>query len=113
MTAFGDRNKANGHSACNRAKQQQEIGYLLTFFYYWKLDSTMMSSLRNNQQKVDSKRQQLLQVQQMFRSFAGQLEAQLKGSTGEDSARGMNYKRTHKNANSCSLPATGSGRQKA
>merc|ERR1712032_70533 len=111
--AFGDRNKKNGHNCCNRAQQQQEIAYLLTMFYYWKMDTVMSSSLRGNQQKVDSKRQQLLQVQQMFRSFAGQLEAQLKGSAGDESARGMAYKRTHKNAGSCSLPDINSGRPKA
>jgi len=112
MTAFGDRNKKSGHAACNRGKQQQEIAYLLTMFYYWKLDAVMSSSLKTNQQKVDSKRQQLLQVQQMFRSFAGELEAQLKGSTGDESARGMAYKRTHnKSGGSCSLPDINSGRR--
>merc|ERR1719188_950712 len=111
MTAFGERNKKNGHAACNRAKQQEEIAFMLTMFYYWKLDASMSSSLRNNQQKVESKRQQLLQVQQMFRSFAGQLEAQLKGSTGVESARGMAYKRTHKSGGSCSLPDINSGRR--
>jgi len=69
----------------------------------------MCSNHRSNQSKVDSKRQQLLQVQQMFRNFAGQLEAQLKGSAGDDSARGA-YKRTSKNAGSCSLPDINSGR---
>jgi len=110
MSQFGDRNKANGRALGNRSSQQQDISVLITLFYYWRLDSVMCSNHRGNQTKVDSKRQQLLQVQQMFRNFAGQLEAQLKGSSEVDSARGMHYKRTNKNASSCSLPEISSGR---
>lgn len=110
MSQFGDRNKASGRNLGNRANQQQDLAVMITIFYYWRLDSVMCSNHRTNQTKVDSKRQQLLQVQQMFRNFAGQLEAQLKGSAEGDSARGMHYKRTNKNAGSCSLPEISSGR---
>merc|ERR1712039_664792 len=110
MTMFGDRNKAGAHGACDRATYHQQVALQLTCFYSWRLEAVLSANHRTNQAKVDSKRQQLLGVQQMFRQFAQQLEAQLKGSTGDDSARGLKYARTNKNHGACSLPDINSGR---
>jgi len=109
--AFGDRNKKNGGRVCDRATHQQNLALLLGIFYEWRLDAAVTANHRSNLAKVDSKRQQLLGVQLMFRDFAGQLETQLKGSAGDDTSRGQKYRTTSKKGGGqCSLPNINSNR---
>lgn len=111
MSAFGERNKASGRQVCDRATQQANLGLYLTIFYEWKREAMLNANTRMNQHKVTAKREQLLGVQKMFREFANQLEAQLKGSdAGDNTARGMKYARTKKDPGSCSLPDIHSNR---
>merc|ERR1740121_1419358 len=112
MTQFGERNKESGNRVCDRATHHQNLALLLSCFYEWRFDAVTTACHRNNLAKVESKRQQLLQVQHMFRDFAAQLETQLKSSS-QDSARGHQYRRTgkDKNAGGVSLPDIHSGRK--
>jgi len=78
------KNKMKAEDCMERAQTQGEITLLLEVFNAWKLDAMMDASLRMHHGKIDAKRQQLVGVQQMFRSFANQLEKSIKeGSTGD------------------------------
>mmetsp|Transcript_119635 Transcript_119635/g.194610 ORF Transcript_119635/g.194610 Transcript_119635/m.194610 type:complete len:173 (+) Transcript_119635:1-519(+) len=87
LGVFGDRNKGSAKSVMQRAADHANNMTLLRHFNAWRLDATVERLLRQNQGRIDSKRQQLLQVQQMFRNFAVQLEAGIK--SGADSDRDL------------------------
>merc|ERR1712125_244460 len=71
MGNFNSKNKAGAMGVQERAAFMQD-------FNAWKLDTRMEKTLAYHGASIDSKRQQLVMVQQMFRNFAVQLESGLK-----------------------------------
>eukprot|EP00440_Ansanella_granifera_P049312 gb/GFBE01053426.1/.p1 GENE.gb/GFBE01053426.1/~~gb/GFBE01053426.1/.p1 ORF type:complete len:584 (+),score=185.26 gb/GFBE01053426.1/:1-1752(+) len=84
FAAFAQQNKAAGNSAMERARYYTEQMLLMQTFYNWRMDWQMEMTLHKYHSKIDAKRQQLVGVHQMFRSFAQQLESGLKGSQDSD-----------------------------
>mmetsp|Transcript_32377 Transcript_32377/g.58835 ORF Transcript_32377/g.58835 Transcript_32377/m.58835 type:complete len:578 (-) Transcript_32377:119-1852(-) len=101
LQAFGLRTKAAGSSAMERSKHYSEQMLLMQTFYNWKMDWSMEMTLKGYHAKIEAKRQQLMGVHQMFRSFATQLESGLKGS---DSDRSFKRRDLVKSEHSLSLP---------
>merc|ERR1711957_495796 len=93
-----------------RARKHGDDMTALKFFNAWRKDAKTEGTLKQYHAKIDGKRQQLLQVQQMFRNFATQLESGLKENA--DSARGgvsfdkseKSEKRMQKSDGTVSLP---------
>merc|ERR1712071_598031 len=54
------------------------MGVLRRHWNAWRLHARLEGTLAQYQAKIEAKKQQLYQVQQMFRSFAAQLEAGLR-----------------------------------
>merc|ERR1712087_757005 len=67
-----------------RAEYEANNRLLLMCMNSWKMETSVEKALRKYHLKVDAKRQQLVQVQQMFRGFANELE---RGLRDGDSAR--------------------------
>jgi len=75
--SFGERNKKGAMSAMERAHQHQNMMIYLQFFNAWRMDWRVEKMLILHNKRIESKRQQLLGVQQMFRNFALQLESNI------------------------------------
>jgi len=111
MGAFKSRNKAGAMGAQERASYQQELGTLTRVFSAWKLDTKMEKALLYHGNSIDSKRQQLVMVQQMFRNFAVQLESGLKeDNSGRTFEQRTPKKKLSKGDGSVSLPDIHQGR---
>jgi len=104
MGSFNSKNKAGAMSASERAAYNQDLMILMRTFNSWKLDTKMELTLRLHSGKIDSKRQQLVMVQQMFRNFAIQLESGLKEDNSDRFAGGSGKKKMQKTEGSVSLP---------
>jgi hypothetical protein len=90
FSMFGDRSKAGGQSAMDKAAYYSNQLAILRCWGAWKSDTKIMAVHRSYHHKVEAKRNQLLGVQQMFRNFASELESGLKGSL---SSRGDMWER--------------------
>merc|ERR1712232_307606 len=113
MGGFNSRNKQGAMSATERAAFQQDLMLYTRIFNAWKLDTKMERALLMHGARIDSKRHQLVMVQQMFRNFAVQLESGLKednsGRAFEQQGSGSK-KKLSKGEGSCSLPDINQGR---
>jgi len=78
MATFGERNKKSARNVSERARLHAEAMVTQYCFGSWKLDTRMEMTVRKYHEQIDAKRKQLLNVQQMFRNFAQQLESGLK-----------------------------------
>jgi len=87
MGAFGDRNKKGAQSVMERQHQHGLIMLYLKVWGAWLLDTRVEKLLKTHKGRIDGKRQQLVGVQQMFRNFAKQLEANIQ--SGADSQRDL------------------------
>jgi len=85
--SFGARGKTSGISASERMAYYQDMAIVISAWSAWKLDTRTEKALGFYHGKIDSKRKQLLGVQEMFRSFANELEGGLKTASAE-STRG-------------------------
>mmetsp|Transcript_41115 Transcript_41115/g.107027 ORF Transcript_41115/g.107027 Transcript_41115/m.107027 type:complete len:594 (-) Transcript_41115:61-1842(-) len=85
--SFGARGKTSGMSAAERAAYYQDMELVIRTWSAWKLDTRTEKQLRFYHGRIDAKRKQLLGVQEMFRSFANELEGGLKKASAE-STRG-------------------------
>merc|ERR1711874_544617 len=101
---FNSKNKAGAMGVQERAAYMQVLNA-------WKLDTRMEKTLAYHGASIDSKRQQLVMVQQMFRNFAVQLESGLKddnsGRTFDNSSG--RKKKMNKGEGSVSLPEINPG----
>jgi len=115
LQAFGQGRKAASGSAMERSEYYSTQMLLMQVFFNWKMDWSMEMTLKGYHSKIDAKRQQLMGVHQMFRSFATQLESGLKGG---DSDRSFKRRDLVKTEHSLSLPdihkpgTPGSGKQR-
>merc|ERR1712188_146451 len=75
---FGERNANNAKTVMERARLHLEEMVLRRHWNAWRLHARLEGTLAQYQAKIEAKKQQLYQVQQMFRSFAAQLEAGLR-----------------------------------
>jgi len=82
--SFGERNKKGAMSAMERAHQHQLTMLYLKFFNAWRLDYKIEKQIKEHGARIESKRQQLLGVQQMFRNFALQLESNINAGGASD-----------------------------
>mmetsp|Transcript_117630 Transcript_117630/g.315404 ORF Transcript_117630/g.315404 Transcript_117630/m.315404 type:complete len:594 (-) Transcript_117630:42-1823(-) len=85
--AFGAKGKTAGMSAAERVTYYNDMSLVIKTWSAWKLDTRMEKQLRFYHGRIDAKRKQLLGVQEMFRSFANELEGGLKKASAE-STRG-------------------------
>mmetsp|Transcript_58378 Transcript_58378/g.126271 ORF Transcript_58378/g.126271 Transcript_58378/m.126271 type:complete len:572 (+) Transcript_58378:53-1768(+) len=76
--AFGERNRKNARNVMDRARQHLVEMLLQQVWNAWRRDARMERAMRSYHVKIEAKRQQLMGVQQMFRTFAVQLETGLK-----------------------------------
>lgn len=109
--AFGARNKKGAQSVMERAHEHGLIMLYLKVFGAWRIETKIEQTCKAQQGRVDGKRSQLLGVQQMFRTFAVQLETNIQA--GADSSRDLaggpppGYKKAkgmQRNDGSVSLP---------
>jgi len=112
MGNFNSKNKASSMGVQERAAYMQDMQLYMQVFNAWKLDTRMEKTLAYHGASIDSKRQQLVMVQQMFRNFAVQLESGLKddnsGRTFDNSSG--RKKKMSKGEGSVSLPDINQGR---
>jgi hypothetical protein len=128
LGAWGDRNKKGAKSVMERAHEHNLHMLYLKVFGAWRLDTKIEQALKHHQRRIEGKKKQLQEVQQMFRNFAVQLEKSI--SAGGDSTRdlqkgppvGYGRRGMKKNEGSVSLPdiharpgssGRGSGRKEA
>ena len=83
---FGNKNKMSGMSVMERQAYFVDQMLLLRCFNALRLEGRTSAAMAGYHAKIDAKRQQLMGVQQMFRTFALELESGLK--QGENSSRG-------------------------
>lgn len=101
LAAFKTRSKGHAGLATGKTIMSLEEMLKIQVLNAWRLDSRLEATLKLHHAKVESKRQQLLGVQQMFRTFAHQLDTRLKGSFDSDRTSG---KRLNKTEGTVSLP---------
>eukprot|EP00929_Paragymnodinium_shiwhaense_P110195 TRINITY_DN7699_c0_g1_i1.p1 TRINITY_DN7699_c0_g1~~TRINITY_DN7699_c0_g1_i1.p1 ORF type:complete len:651 (+),score=233.11 TRINITY_DN7699_c0_g1_i1:139-2091(+) len=77
------RNKASAKAALDKAAAADEEAIKLKMFHAWRLDSRLETLFSKNSNKIEGKRQQLFQVQHMFRTFASNLEDSLHQNVAE------------------------------
>lgn len=83
--AWADSRVFPGQSLLHATVSGYEQFLLIRMLCSWRMETKMEGVLRLHHAKMEAKRSQLLGVQQMFRTFATQLEAGLRG--GDDSSR--------------------------
>lgn len=79
--AWAQRSASRGAAALTKVAQYLENSLAGRALLAWRSFQQMEKTMRTFHVKVDAKKQQLQQVQQMFKTFAGQLEIGLKGSS--------------------------------
>mmetsp|Transcript_62692 Transcript_62692/g.104252 ORF Transcript_62692/g.104252 Transcript_62692/m.104252 type:complete len:527 (-) Transcript_62692:192-1772(-) len=72
--------RGNAKSVASKANRMEEENMLMVFFQSWNMDTKMERVIRHYGGKLDQKKHQLDAVQNMFKSFASQLEQGI-GST--------------------------------
>lgn len=108
---FGERNANNAKTVMERARLHLEEMVLRRHWNAWRLHARLEGTLAQYQAKIEAKKQQLYQVQQMFRSFAAQLEAGLREDvTDHKLAKKSQKSMNRSNEGSVSLPNIHSGR---
>jgi hypothetical protein len=86
FSSLGTAGKMKGKSALEKATHYLEEAIILRCWNAWRLDTRVEATLRQFHGKIEAKRKQLVGVQEMFRSFANELESGLK--RGAESTRG-------------------------
>lgn len=84
FSSFGDRSKSIGSTAMDKSAVLLDERIMIRCLGAWRCEARVNGVLRNYARKVEAKRQQLVGVQHMFRSFANDLES---GTTPGLSAR--------------------------
>lgn len=84
LSGFKDRNSDNAKATMARATKHLEEMLMLRLFNAWRLDARMSSLMGFYSKKVDVKKQQLGDVQKLFKSFADRLNTGLKDQTPRD-----------------------------
>jgi len=108
---FGERNANNAKTVMERARLHLEEMVLRRHWNAWRLHARLEGTLAQYQAKIEAKKQQLYQVQQMFRGFAAQLEAGLREDVTDAKAPKKSQKSMNRsNEGSVSLPNIHSGR---
>jgi len=82
-----DRCKSNNHLLVEGLEKQRQSDVQLEVFSLWRTFAGIESKVLGHKVKVDAKRQQLQGVQTLFRSFASQLEKQLRESQSQKESR--------------------------
>merc|ERR1719313_2553730 len=114
---YKDLKKAGAMSAGQKAQAVKEYGLYIHSFLLWTEFCRVERLLRYYSMRVESKKHQLQGLQNMFRTFATQLEQGLKDGTPRDTAAIKNgSKKMNKTDGSVSLPnihkpPSASGRQ--
>lgn len=101
FSMFGNKNKMSGMSVMERQAYVVDQMLLLRCFNALRLEGRTSAAMAGYHAKIDAKRQQLMGVQQMFRTFAMELESGLKA--GDNSSRG-DRKVMSKSEGAVSLP---------
>lgn len=102
---FCARGKKGAKSVMERAKQHMDAMLLLKLLNCWKMETSVEATLRKYHLKVDAKRSQLVQVQQMFRGFSSQLERGLReGESARDHGTNRSKRSLGKSEGTVSLP---------
>lgn len=86
VKVFSSRVKKPALAALEATAVMQDDSLLVQVLWAWRMEAKAEATMRLHRAKIDAKRQQLVGVQQMFRTFAQQLEAGLR-NTGCDSNR--------------------------
>merc|ERR1719453_693992 len=72
--SLNQKQKAGAKSVASRCHQQEEENMMMTFFYAWSTETREQRVIKVYDAKLSNKKNQLDQVQTMFKSFANQLE---------------------------------------
>merc|ERR1719223_2724963 len=72
--SLNNRQKGNAKSVASKCHQQEEENMIMIFFYAWSTEAREQRVIKVYDTKLNNKKNQLDQVQTMFRSFANQLE---------------------------------------
>ncbi|CAL1151795.1 unnamed protein product, partial [Cladocopium goreaui] len=80
IEAVRQRSRNNNHLLVQGLEKQYHSDMQLEIFSHWRTFAGVESKVLGHKVKVDAKRQQLQGVQSLFRSFAAQLERQLRES---------------------------------
>lgn len=81
------RSRHNNHLLVEALEKQHRSDLQLEIFSLWRTFAGVESKVLGHKIKVDAKRQQLQGVQSLFRSFAAQLERQLRESHSQKESR--------------------------
>jgi len=81
LNAFSGRNKASAMSAMERSAQLQDAEMTCYFFCIWKRETRVERMRRYGKHKNEKRKQDLMGVKGLFRSFANDLESSLKAGT--------------------------------
>lgn len=115
FSEFGNRNANNAKTVMERARLHLEEMVLRRHWNAWRLHARLEGTLAQYAAKIEAKKQQLYQVQQMFRQFAAKLEAGLREDDVTDhklhKKKTANYGGMSRNDGSVSLPDIHSGRK--
>lgn len=86
--------RANAHGVQSRVNEQIAMNLCLRMYNAWKVESGSNRVAKHYEKKYESKKRQLMGVQNLFKSFAMQLEQNL-GQDDDSSSR--SYRRNKKN----------------
>eukprot|EP00933_Yihiella_yeosuensis_P022194 TRINITY_DN17474_c0_g1_i1.p1 TRINITY_DN17474_c0_g1~~TRINITY_DN17474_c0_g1_i1.p1 ORF type:complete len:434 (+),score=102.83 TRINITY_DN17474_c0_g1_i1:92-1393(+) len=95
LSAFGAERKASGQNLAEKAMYVVDVYATMRAFYAWRSDYEMTSKMKVYAAKIEAKRQQLVGVHQMFRSFATQLETGLKSEYSEKAKKKPQHRSKH------------------
>lgn len=87
IEAVRQRSRNNNHLLVQGLEKQYHSDMQLEIFSHWRTFAGVESKVLGHKVKVDAKRQQLQGVQSLFRSFAAQLERQLRESHSQKESR--------------------------
>lgn len=88
------RQRAGANNVQTRVNEQIKINLLMKIMGWWVQETKVNRVEKHFNNKIDAKRKQLLSVQQLFKSFATQLEAGLGNVENDSSGRRMSRKQT-------------------
>merc|ERR1712224_600700 len=84
FAALNGRQKDNAKGVMSRVNEQVDLNIMLRHFCAWSLDAKLERVMRHYNNKMESKKHQLQNVQGLFKSFASQLD---QGLRQDDSGR--------------------------
>eukprot|EP00403_Amphidinium_massartii_P048847 CAMPEP_0178460934 /NCGR_PEP_ID=MMETSP0689_2-20121128/49007_1 /TAXON_ID=160604 /ORGANISM="Amphidinium massartii, Strain CS-259" /LENGTH=532 /DNA_ID=CAMNT_0020087669 /DNA_START=33 /DNA_END=1627 /DNA_ORIENTATION=+ len=73
--ALSKRQKASAKGVCERLNKEEDLNFIGHVFYQWQTEAKLERLYKHYQGMLNAKKDQLDAVQQMFKSFATQLEA--------------------------------------